>query len=309
MEIVDLQVTSLDGALFSVPAGYTEVKTQTELLSSPADSGVGAESATGLSNALFGSLADGTRKVAPKKAGVLRIGVVDPTNTGGRDVSSSTLSGTLLRSMNSAPFEAVPIQGATVADLARDAQAKSCDYILTSDLAELKASKPNKVGSLLKKASGDSGSGSDIYDARMEFKLFSLADSDKPLLASNAKANSGGGFTVGSALHLATWAGTMYVTMGMGTMMGPLMGMNALGMGGLGGLGAGRMGMGTLMMGPAMGSAMSIMSRTAMTSAMSGRGGMSGQRPGADPVMERTVTEACEKVGKAVTGELKKKKA
>jgi hypothetical protein len=39
-----------------------------------------------------------------------------------------------------------------------------------------------------------------------------------------------------------------------------------------------------------------------------GMGGMPGfQRPGADPALERTVSEACEKVGKTVTDELKKK--
>jgi hypothetical protein len=321
MEVVDLQITSLDQALFAVPAGYTEVKSQAELLA-PAKDGSASAGPTTLADALFGSLADGTRTVAPKRAGALRIGVVDPTTTGGRDVSSTTLRATLLRSMNIAPdhgaglgFEAVPIQGATPADLEQDAQAKACDYVLTSDLAELKTSKPGKIGGFLKKASGEPAPAQDVYDVRVDFKLFSLADRQKPLLASNAKASSGGGgFGVGSALHLATWAGTMYVTMGMGTMMGPMMGLNSMG---LGGGGMGRMAMGSMMMGPAMSSAMSMMSRASMMPGMGGMPGMTGMpgmggmsgflRPGADPAMERTVSEACEKVGKTVTDELKKK--
>ncbi|HEV3062800.1 MAG TPA: hypothetical protein VGY48_31425 [Vicinamibacterales bacterium] len=316
MEVVDLQITSLDQALFAVPAGYTEVKSQAELLAPSKDGSASGAGSTTLADALFGSLADGTRTVAPKRAGALRIGVVDPATTGGRDVSSTTLRTTLLRSMNIPPdhgaglsFEAVPIQGATPADLEQDAQAKACDYVLTSDLAELKTSKPGKIGGFLKKASGEPAPASDVYDARVDFKLFSLADRQKPLLAANAKASSGGGgFGVGSALHLATWAGTMYMTMGMATMMGPMMSMNAMG---LGGGGIGRLGMGSMMMGPAMSSAMSMMSRSAMVPGMGGIPGMGGmpgfQRPGADPALERTVSEACEKVGKTVTDELKKK--
>jgi hypothetical protein len=144
----------------------------------------------------------------------------------------------------------------------------------------------------------------------MEFKLFPLAgESQKPLLASSAKASSGEGFSVGSAVHLATWAGTMYMTMGMGTMvLGPLSSLSALGGGGSG---LGRLGMGSIVMGPAMGSAMSIMSQAAMPGpkGIPGWNGISGlQRPGVDPVMDRTVSDACEKVGKAVTDELRKKK-
>ena len=39
--------------------------------------------------AVFGSLSDGTSTVAPKKSGVIRIGVVDPNNKSGRTISTS----------------------------------------------------------------------------------------------------------------------------------------------------------------------------------------------------------------------------
>src|SRR6202035_4876703 len=40
-EVADLQITSLAEALFAVPAGYTEVKSQVELLGLSVDGGAG----------------------------------------------------------------------------------------------------------------------------------------------------------------------------------------------------------------------------------------------------------------------------
>ena len=125
--------------------------------------------------------------------------------------------------MTKKPFEALPVSGATPADLDRDAKAKECDFILVSEIAELKTSKPNKVGGMLKKVSGDANATSEIHDARVEYKLYAVGDQAKPKLSASTKASSGGGFGVGSALKLAAFAGSMYMTMGMGGgMMGRL---------------------------------------------------------------------------------------
>ena len=72
MSVTDLEITTLAAALFDVPPGYTEVKSYQELLPSLASGG-------SLADAVFGSLADGTSMVAPKKPGITRIGIVDPT--------------------------------------------------------------------------------------------------------------------------------------------------------------------------------------------------------------------------------------
>ena len=78
VEVTDLQVTSLDKALFEVPPDYTEVTSYQQLLPSLS----GGDS---LADAIFGSIADGSSTVAPKKAGVVRIGVVEPvTRAAGR---------------------------------------------------------------------------------------------------------------------------------------------------------------------------------------------------------------------------------
>jgi len=297
VEVTDLEVTSLDATLFDVPAGYTEVRNYQELL--PALSGGGGS----LADAVFGSIEDGTNTVAPKKPGVVRIGIVEPINKSGRTMSTAMLRGGLVASLSKAPFEALPISGATPADLDRDATGKACDFILVSDIAELKTSKPNKVGGMLKKVSGDANGAVDIHDARVEYKLYAVGDQSKPKVTSSAKASSGGGFGVGSALRVAAFAGSMYMTMGMGSGMMGMMGPYAsLGGGGLGG------GMMPGLMNPGMGAAMSMMSHAQLTGGaggMMGMPGMSGMPEMGDQKATQTVQDALSKAGKQVAEELK----
>jgi hypothetical protein len=289
VEVTNLEVTSLDAVLFDVPAGYTEVKNRQQLLPSLASGG-------SMADAVFGSIADGTSAVAPKKPGVVRIGVVEPLNKSGRTMPTPMLRGSLVGSFNKAPFEAVPIAGATPAELDRDAAGKACDFILVSDIAELKTSKPNKVGGMLKRVSGDTAAPADIHDARVDYKLYAVGEQSKPKMTASAKASSGGGFGVGSALRVAAFAGSMYMTMGMGTggMMNMMGSASPLG-------GGGRMGGG--LFNPGMGAAMSMMSQSqsmdGMAAGMSDTGDTSGQKA------TQTVQDALSKAGKQVAEELK----
>ncbi|MGH9143194.1 MAG: hypothetical protein ACRD2I_18835, partial [Vicinamibacterales bacterium] len=200
MEVADLRITSLEDTLFDVPPGYTEVKSYQELIPSIAHGG-------SLADAVFGSLADGTSTLAPKKPGVIRIGIVDPIDKSGRSMSVPMLRGGLLASLNRAPFEALPLSGTSPADLNQDAIGKACDFILVTDVAEVKTSKPNKLGGALRRVSGDANAASEIHDARVDYKLYAVGDQAKAKLASTAKASSGGGFGVGSALKVAAFAG------------------------------------------------------------------------------------------------------
>jgi hypothetical protein len=293
-EVTDLQVTSLAAALFDVPSGYTEVKSYQELLPSLADGGT-------LADAIFGSLEEGTNTVAPKQPGITRIGIVDPNNKSGRTMSMPLLRGGLIASLSKVPFEALPVAGATPADLDRDAAGKSCDFILVTDIAELKTSKPGKVGGMLRHASGETPP-SEIHDARVDYKLYAVGDETKPRLTSSVKASSGGGFGVGSALRVAAFAGSMYMTLGMGSGMMGLMGPGSS-LGSIGGLGGGGL---SGMMNPGMGAAMSMMSRAQVT----GGAGVGG--PGAAPTSDesdakatQTVQEALSRAGKHVAEQLK----
>ena len=299
MEVADLRVMSLEAALFDVPPGYTEVKNYKDLL--PSLSGGGS-----LADAVFGSLADGTSTVAPKKPGVIRIGIVDPIDKSGRSMPTPMLRGGLMASLSKAPFEALPVAGATPADLDRDATGKACDFILVTDIAEVKTSKPNKVGGALRRVSGDANAASEIHDARVDYKLYAVGDQTKPKATATVKASSGGGFGVGSALRVAAFAGQMYMTMGMG--MGSGMGMmgmmgQASAFGGLGGMGGGLSGL----MNPGMGAAMSIMSGGAGMAMPGGMAGMMGDA--SSQKVTETVQDALSKAGKQVAEELKKGKS
>src|SRR5262245_1610627 len=290
MEVTDLQVTNLDAALFDVPPDFTEVKTYQQLLPSLATGG-------SLADAVFGSITDGTSAIAPKKPGVIRIGVVNPANKTARNVPIPSARGALIASLSKAPFEALPLAGATPADLNRDAAAKACDFILASDITELKTSKPSKVGGMLKKVSGDAASESDVHDAKVDFKLYAVADQAKPRLAASAKASSGGGFGLSSALRVAAFAGSLYLTMGM---MGNPMMMNM--MGSYGSVGAGALGGGMPgLMNPGMGAAVSMMAQASFQ--------MPGMEDASNQQAIETVEDALSKVGKQVSEEIKKTKS
>ena len=147
-----------------------------------------------------------------------------------------------------------------------------------------------------------------MYDAHVDYKVYAVGDQAKPKITRRAKASSGGGFGVGSALRVAAFAGQMYMstmTMGMGMGMGACMGMmgSAASFGGLGGL-SGLGGMGG-MMNPGM-AAMSIMSGRPWEGAGCGDGWRRQGGMGDRATKRRTVQDALSKAGKQVADELKK---
>jgi len=291
MEVTDLQVTSLDAELFDVPPGYSEVKTYQELLPALAKGG-------SLTDAVFGSVTDGTSAVAPKKPGVIRVGVVDAVNKTDRNVPTPVMRTALVAAFTKAPYEALPLVGATPADVNRDAVAKACDFVITSELTELKSGKPGKVGGMLKKVSGDANAQEEVHDARVDYKLYAIGDQAKPRISANAKASSGGGFGLSSALRVAAFAGSMYIGMTTMGMMGGNPMMNMMGPLGGGGMGGGGM---SGMVNPGMGAAFSMMSQASMH--------MPGSEDATKYKMIETVEDAMSKVGKQVGDELKKGKS
>jgi hypothetical protein len=302
IEVLELQQEPVTEALFDVPRDYVEVKNYADLFAS-SEAGAAAPSASmvndSLTAALLGSVADGTRQIAPKTPGSIRIGVGPVANPTGRDVSGMSMQAALVGSLHRAPYEAIPLMGSTSAELSQDARAKGADYVLTSALTTLKSSKPSKAGGMLKRMTGDAPA-DEIHDARVDLKLFTIDQLEKPALTGSGKANSGGGFGVGSAFKLAAFAGQMYV----GMMTGGMMSMNGIpGLANLGAAGGGN-GFSSIMMGPGMGMAMSVMSQAAES------GGADGT-PGFDAgsaAVEHTVQDAVGKAGDDLLDELKKKR-
>ena len=118
----------------------------------------------------------------------------------------------------------------------------------------------------------------------------------KPRLTASAKSSSGG-FGVSSALRVAAFAGSMYLTMGMGTgMMSSMMG-PASALGGATPFGGG-------LMSPGMGAAMSIMSGAQSMGGMAMRGGLPDTGDTSTQKAAQTVQDALAKAGKQVAEDL-----
>ena len=292
-EVDKFEVTRLDHALFDVPAGYTEVTTYQDLLPAVAAGG-------NLADALLGSAADGTRQVAPKEAGAVRIGVPAPVNKSGRELSDRELQDELVGNFTKWPYQAVPLYGSTPEDLQKDAQAKECDHILMATVLEAKTSHPSKAGGFLKAVTND-GPSKDTHDVKMDYKLVDVTAPDKVESTATQKTSSGGGFGLHSALKLAMFAGQMYMGFGMNRMMMGQFG-GALGASNM--LGGGSMGMFNPSMG-AMNMVMSGASSMAM-SAMAGGAGKEAAQMQSDQGFHQTMSKALDNVTGAVTASLNK---
>jgi hypothetical protein len=169
-ETTALELTRLDAALFDVPEDFVEARSMMELTPSVA---AGAT----LADAIFGSTADGTSQAAPKRAGVVRIGVLDPVNKSTRSsLQMRAVRQELVARFTRGSYEAVALNGSTVQAVTGDMARLECDYVLLSDVLEVKTSKPGRVGGMLKMASGGSP-GRDRHEVKMAYRLYP-ADSD-----------------------------------------------------------------------------------------------------------------------------------
>jgi hypothetical protein len=221
-EVTELEITRLDRALFDVPPGYVEAVSGAEIV--PALAGGGS-----LADALFGSTADGTSVAAPKKPGVIRVGILEPINRTERQLSPASLRQDLVSRFNKAPYEAIPVAGSSAAAVEQDAARLECDYLLFAEIVEIKTSKPGRVGGMMRRATGEAAK--DSHEVKLNYKLFAAAATAAPKITGDVKASSGG-FGVGSALRLAAFAGQMYLgMMGGGGMMNQMMAMSSSGAG------------------------------------------------------------------------------
>ena len=182
MEVVELSTAALDASLFEIPAGYSP------------------EAHLKKSN---------LREAPPKLANVTRIGMA-LHNSSGQKLAEGALDEPIAGAMRDLVTEVVLLEGS---DIAAVAQQKECDYILYTDLVELKKSTVGKVGGLLSRASGG-GSAKEAFDARLDYKLVRVGVAE-PVLESSASGKSGGGFDLRGAARLATTAGSLAMSMTM----------------------------------------------------------------------------------------------
>ena len=298
-EVTALEISRLDRALFEVPPDYVEAKSALEL--APA-----LTTGSTLADVLFGSTADGTSTATPKLAGRVRIGVLEPVNTSGRSsLKMRALRQELVANFTKAPYEAVPLGGSVHGT--GDAARLECDYVLATEVTEVKTSKPGKLSSMSRMTGG--GPAKDRQEVRMVFRLYPTDGTAAIKVAGDVKADNGGGFSLSSALRIAAFAGQLYMGFGGLGMMSAFGGMGGMGMG---------MGMVNPMFALSRGGGMGAMGGSfydprsvAMSSMAMGFGGLSGMAELGDPAeaeIQKVVSKALADVAKDTTDGLKRGK-
>jgi hypothetical protein len=249
MEVTTLELTTLDAALFEIPPGMNAAMNIGEMGKALSDI-----NETRLAEADTAPAAAATLK--PKAPGAVRIGVPEVSNKTSQTVNTRAMRQQLIAQLSEAGVEGVPMAAAPPDELQKRAQQLGYDFVLFSEVTELKASKPGALGGMMKGLSGGgaaSGQPQETTESTLAIKL--VGPDGKVKLTSTAKGKEGG-FSLKDGLGIAKFAGGMYLSMMAGPQMfahlnsygaANLGGMSMLGnpmlnqmqMGGLGGLGKG----------------------------------------------------------------------
>ncbi len=189
-EVIELSRQPLDAALFDVPAGYTEAKSQEEMSSTPSMADMMAKSRQ-QSGETSSSSSAGRRSETPSTAnapGRVRVGVVEFNNKTKSSVSTDSMREQLIAMLNGDGIDAIVLNASSPSEAAIEAKAKQCAYILYTDISTLKAaSSGKKIGGLLGRASGVGSGDTGKSEARLDFRLIP-AGSSSPTLQSSASS-------------------------------------------------------------------------------------------------------------------------
>jgi hypothetical protein len=288
MEVTEFEVTNLDAALFEIPEGMTAAANARELVKA-------------VSDANEAKLAARAPAGAPpaKKAGVVRVGVPELANKTTQTVDTRALRTQLIAELAEHKMEGVPLAAATQDELNAYAKDLGCDYLLVANITELKASKPGRIGRMIKSTAGEA-TNKDITEAKLTLQLVPVG-AVKPRFSTNTSGNDGGiGFKTG--LRLARAAAMLYLRYA--SPLGALNAMSMMNMGGMGGFlnnpmlmqmqgGSGGLGIGGRGIDRTAGAAMFMMEQ-----AMAGAsGGAAQEGPSFDASLAEALQDGAKKVG------------
>ncbi len=186
-EVIELSRQPLDAALFDVPAGYTEAKSQQEMSSTPSMADIMAK-AHQQSESNPGSDNPSTAGAPPNANATarVRVGVVEFNNKTKSSVSTDSLREQLIAMLNGDGIDAVALNASSPSEAGIEAKAKQCAYILYTDISTLKAaSSGKKIGGMLGRAAGVGSGDPGKAEARLDFRLIP-AGSSSPTIQSSA---------------------------------------------------------------------------------------------------------------------------
>ena len=223
MEITELEVTNLDAALFEIPEGMTSVTSGRELAKAVSDANEAKLASPGRVSSLP------RRSGEAAKAGIIRVGVPELANKTTQNVDTRALRTQLIAELAEQKMEGVPLASAPQDELNAYAKDFGCDYLVVAQITELKASKPGRIGRMIKATAGESPK--DVTEAKLTLQLVPVGAA-KPKFSTNTSGNDGGiGFKTG--LRLARVAAMLYLRYA--SPIGALNAMQMMNMGGMGG--------------------------------------------------------------------------
>ena len=218
MEVTAYEVTKLDAELFEIPSGMTAVTSPRELAKAVSDANEAQLAAR-----------KPTTPTPAKKSGVIRVGVPELANKTTQNVDTRALRTQLIAELAEQKMEGVPLAAAPQDELNAYAKELGCEYVLNAQITELKASKPGRIGRLIKSTAGESAK--DVTEAKLTLQLMPVGAA-KPRFSTNTSGNDGGvGFKTG--LRLARVAAMLYLRYA--SPIGALNAMQMMNMGGMGG--------------------------------------------------------------------------
>jgi len=188
-EVIELSRQTLDAALFDVPAGYTEAKSQQEMYTAPsmADAMAMAREQQGEPSS-SGQTSTSSRTSSATPAGRAKIGVVEFNNKAKASVSTDSLRDQLIAILNGDGVDAIALNASSPSEAATEAKVKGCGFILYTDISTLKtASAGKKIGGLLGRATGVGSGDTGKSEAKFDFRLIPT-ESSSPTLQSSASS-------------------------------------------------------------------------------------------------------------------------
>lgn len=187
-EVIELSRQTLDAALFDVPAGYAEAKSQQEMSSQPSMDDLQAMARQRENQSSSSGESSMSSKTSAATSGRAKIGVVEFNNKAKASVSTDSLRTQLIAILNGDGVDAIALNASSPSEAAVEAKAKGCGYILYTDISTLKtASAGKKIGGLLGRATGVGSGDTGKSEAKFDFRLVP-AGSSSPTIQSSASS-------------------------------------------------------------------------------------------------------------------------
>jgi len=204
-EVVELSKQPLDAALFDVPAGYTEARSQQEMYAAPSMADMMATGRQQEANQTSGgnSMSNMGSNTSNPQAARAKVGVVEFNNKAKGSVSTDELRQQLISTLSGNGIDAVALNASSASEAAMEAKAKGCTYILYTDISTLKApSTGKKIGGLLGRATGvGSGGETGKAEAKFDFRLVPVGSTSPKLQSSSSGKEETTDASVNAALQ------------------------------------------------------------------------------------------------------------